>query len=83
MPKDTEAIEKRVIQILADKLDIDAEKIKPESKLMEDLGMDSFGAIEMVFELEEAFGINISDKDLEKIKVVNDVIEYIKNFQKL
>lgn len=44
MSKNIKEIEKKIIQILADKLDIDAEKIKPESKLMEDLGMDSFGA---------------------------------------
>ncbi len=77
MIKDTKEIEKKVIQILSDKLSIDAEKINIESKLVEDLGMDSFGAIEVAFELEDAFGIEIPDKDFAKAKLVKDIIDYI------
>lgn len=39
MPKDVKEIEQKVIQILADRLDVNPEKIRPESKLVEDWGM--------------------------------------------
>ena len=78
MKKDAEYIKNKVIQILADKLDIELEKIKPESKLIEDLGMDSFGAIEMAFALEEEFKLKIPEADLEGVNSVSDIINYLK-----
>jgi len=72
-------IEKKVIEILAEKLNIKAEKIKPESNLTDDLGMDSFGAIEVMFEVEEKFGIRIEEDDMKDLHIVKDVITYIKN----
>ena len=77
MPKDTKSIEKKIIQILADKLDIDAKRIKLESKLMDDLGMDSFLAVEFNFELKENFGIDVPQEEIANIKTVKEVIEFI------
>ena len=77
MPKDAKDIEKKIIQILADKLDIDAKKIKPESKLIDDLGMDSFTAVEFNFELKENFETDIPQDEIVNIKKVNEVIEFI------
>ena len=77
MPKDTKSIENKIIQILADKLDIDAKKIKPESKLIDDLGMDSFMAVEFNFELKENFEIDIPQEEIVNIKTVKEVIEFI------
>lgn len=74
---DKKEIEKKVKEILADRLDIDLEKIKLESKLAEDLGMDSFGAVELEFELKEKFSIEISKEDMVNIRSVKDIVEYI------
>lgn len=79
MAKDIKNIEKKVIEILAEKLNIKAEKIKPESKLADDLGMDSFGAVEVMFEVEEKFGVTVSDKELIGLKTVEDVVKYVEN----
>jgi len=72
-------IEQKVIQILSDRLNIDAQKIKPDSKLVEDLGMDSFGAIEVMFEVEEKFGIKVEEDDMKNLHIVKDIITYIEN----
>lgn len=72
-----EEIEKQVKEILAKRLNIEQGKISPESKLVEDLGMDSFGAIEVVFELEDRFKIEIPEKDLAEAKKVEDIVKYI------
>ena len=67
----------QVTEILADKLNLDISKIHPESQLIGDLGMDSFGSIEVMFELEEKFGIKILENDISKAKIVKDIADYI------
>ena len=79
MAKNAKDIEKTVIQILADKLDIDVKKIKLESKLAEDLGMDSFMAVEFAFDLEEKFSMKIPQEDLKDVRTVEDIVRYIKS----
>jgi len=74
-----EEIEQKVKEILADILDIDAKKIELNSDLVNDFGMDSFGAIEVVFALKEQFKIDIPEEDLKNIKLVSEIVEYIKS----
>ncbi len=70
-------IEKKVVEVLSKKFNVGAEKIRPETKLAEDLGVDSFGAVELMFELEEAFNLKIADSDIEHIKCVKDIVDYL------
>lgn len=72
-------IETQVKEALALRLNTEIERIKLETRLVEDLGMDSFGAVEVVFELKDRFGIEIPQEDLVKIKEVKDIVEYIAN----
>jgi acyl carrier protein len=74
---DKKEIEKEVKKALVDKLDIAIEKVKPDSLLIEDLAMDSFGAVELIFELKDKFGIEIPTEQFNKIKKVSDIVEYI------
>ena len=70
-------IETKVREILVDKLGAKAENVHLNSRLADDLGMDSFGAIEMGFELEEIFSIKIPDEDLAKAVLVKDIVDYV------
>ena len=72
-------IKYKVIHILANQLLIDEEHIHPESKLVDDLGMDSFAAVELLFGLEDQYDIEIPDEDAKKFKTVNDIIDYLEN----
>jgi len=74
---DGNTVAKQVKQILAEQLDLDAEEIKETALLTDDLGIDSFGSIEIVYHLEDRFGIEIPDSDLANVKTVEDVINYI------
>lgn len=71
-------IEKGVKEILAKRLNISTDKILRNSDFKDDLGMDSFGAIEVMFEIEDRFGIEVQEKELIEIKKVEDMINYIK-----
>lgn len=68
---------KKIKAIIAESLDVDAERVKPEAKFIDDLGADSLDTVELVMALEEAFGMEIPDEDAEKIQTVKDAIDYI------
>ncbi|MBA7468536.1 Acyl carrier protein [subsurface metagenome] len=74
---DRNTVEKQVKQIFADQLDLDMEEIKETAILTDDLGIDSFSSIEIVYELEDKFGIEIPEKDLADVKTVDDIVTYI------
>jgi acyl carrier protein len=73
------ALEKKVREIIADRLKLDIEQVQPGSKFIEDLGADSLDIVEMIMQMEEDFGITIPDEDAEKIKTVGDAISYLKS----
>ena len=66
-----------VYKIIKDILTDDVEKIKPESKLIDDLGADSLTAVEIVMELEKELGVDIDDSEVEKIVTVQDIINIV------
>ena len=70
-------IETMVKEVLAKQLTMDVGKINLESRLVEDLGIDSFGSVEVAFELEEKFSIKIPDAALYEAKTVKNIVDYI------
>ena len=56
---------------------IEAEKVTPEADLQQDLGLDSLDTVEMTVGLEDRFGIEIPDSELEGVRTVNDAVELI------
>jgi acyl carrier protein len=64
--------------IIADQLNVDENQITLEASFKDDLGADSLDLFELVMGLEEEFGVEIPSEDLENIKTVNDVVEYLK-----
>jgi len=73
-------VEQKVISILAKKLGVELGKIGSETRLAQDLGVDSFGAVELMFEIEEAFGLEIADSDIENVRTVNDIVGYLRGW---
>ena len=68
---------RKISSIIAEQLKVDIEKIKIDSDLSEDLGLDSLDSVELVMAIEEAYGIEIADEDAEKIKKVSDILDYL------
>lgn len=69
----------KIIEILANQLDVDPEMIDGSTKIMEDLGADSLDVVEMLMAMEEAFGFSVPDEDIEELITVNDVVAYVEN----
>ena len=70
-------VEQTIKELLAKQLTIDASTIKLDSRLAEDLNLDSFGAVETAFALEDKFGFKISDDAVYTAKTVGDIVNYI------
>lgn len=77
-----ENIEARVKKVIAEQLNINEADIKNESAFIEDLGADSLDTVELVMALEDAFSIEIPDSEQEKLRTVQQAIDYIKEHQK-
>jgi acyl carrier protein len=75
-------VEKRVREIVAEQLERDVNEVTNTASLIDDLGADSLDVVELVMKMEEEFGIEIPDEEAEKIKTVNDVIQYITTHKK-
>lgn len=71
------AVEDKVIEIVADQLNVDKDKITRETSFVNDLGADSLDTVELVMELEEEFDISIPDDAAEKIQKVGQAIDFI------
>ena len=70
-------IEQKVKEIISKKFNVSLDKIGAETRLVEDLRVDSFGAVELMFEIEEAFGLSIPDSDLDRVQSVKDIVAYL------
>ncbi len=75
------SVEEKVIEIIAEQLGVSKDKVKPEASFIDDLGADSLDLVELVMAMEEAFGLEISDEEAEKLRTVKAVIDYIKTHQ--
>jgi acyl carrier protein len=70
-------IAQQVIDIIVDRLGVNVEQVTPRAGFVADLGADSLDEIELVLELEETFGLELSDEEAEKIKTVQDAINCV------
>ncbi|ABV52015.1 acyl carrier protein [Campylobacter jejuni] len=68
--------------VVVEQLSIDADAVKMESKIIEDLGADSLDVVELIMALEEKFEVEIPDSDAEKLIKIEDVVNYIDNLKK-
>ena len=67
----------RIREYLADQLDVDPDKITPDSDIVEDFGADSLDVIDMITTLSDEFGVDIPDEEIGKFHTVGDVVQYV------
>ena len=67
----------KIKELLANQLDADESLMSMETNIASDLGADSLDVVELLSEIEDEFDIEIPDEDIETIKTIGDLVEYI------
>ena len=67
----------RVQRVISECAAVDLDKVKPETVLDSELGLDSLDLVELIMELEEAFNVKITDEQAEKCETVKEAAELI------
>jgi len=63
--------------MIAEKFKLSADNLTMETKLKEDLNIDSLDSVELIMELEEAFSLSIKDEEASSLRTVGDIVNYI------
>ena len=72
-------IEAKVIELIVDKLGVDASEVTREAGFANDLGADSLDTVELMMGFEKEFDMTIPDEEAQTIKTVGDAINYIES----
>lgn len=67
----------KVKSILAEQLNVKADKIKLESRIVEDLGADSLDVVELLMSVEDKFNVSVNDEEAVTLKTVKDIVDLL------
>lgn len=80
---DPKELETEIINMIAKIAEIEPSKIIPDANLVEDLGMDSMNALEILATVEKKYGLKIPESEVSKMtslsKIVQIASEYLNN----
>lgn len=72
-----QSIFNKVAELIAQQLPVTIDQIKPESKLVEELGADSANIMILVFDIESEFNVEVDNDMLAKVSTVKDIVDYL------
>ena len=72
-----EEIFDKLKELVVDQLGVEEDEVTMEATRQDDLGADSLDLVDLVMSVEEEFGVKVADEDLENIKTVGDIVNYI------
>jgi len=67
----------KIVEVIAEQLNVEREDVTEEAAFVDDLGADSLDLVELVMALEAEFGVSIPDEDVESIRTVGDSVSYV------
>lgn len=67
----------KVKAILAEQFDVEEDKVTADTDLQEELGADSLDVVDLLMSIEDEFGVEVPDDEIENIKTVGSLVSYI------
>jgi acyl carrier protein len=77
MTLDRDQVMAKVREHLSAELEVDAGRIQPETRFRDDLDADSLDLYELVMELEDTYGVSVSEEEAARIETVADAVEFV------
>jgi acyl carrier protein len=77
MTLDREQVMAKVREHLATELEVGADRIEPSTRFREDLDADSLDLYELVMELEDTYGVSVTEEEAARIETVGDAVEFV------
>ncbi|MFR7872448.1 acyl carrier protein [Peptoniphilus sp. HMSC062D09] len=74
-------MKERILEIIAEQFNMDVSELDEDMSFQDDLNADSIELVELVMTIEEEFETEVSEEDLEKLKTVGDVIDYVEDLE--
>ena len=72
----------KLVGIICNYVEVNAEDVRPESRFMEDLGFTSFDFMSMLGELEETFDVEVDQQAAVNIRTVQEAVDYLETLVK-
>lgn len=69
----------KIKNLLAEQLDADENDMTMDTDIAKDLGADSLDVVELLMAIEDEFDIEVPDEQIESIKTIGDLVEYIQS----
>ena len=67
----------KLVEIICNYVEVDAENVTSDSRFMEDLGFTSFDFMSMLGELEDEFDVEIDQQEVAKVRTVGEAVAYL------
>ena len=71
----------KIQDALAKQFELDPQTITMDTNLIDDIGADSLDVVELIMNLEDEFGIAISDEDAAQLYTVGRIVDYLDKLQ--
>ena len=73
-------LEQKTFEMMAEMFELKVEQLKPETKLFEELNLDSIDAVDLVVKVQEITGRRVDQADLRRVRTVKDVVDMVEHY---
>ncbi len=74
---DHDTAHKLIVEYLSQRFGVPLDKIKPDSKMFDDLGLDSIDALDMLALLDKQYKVKVNEEQARRIRTVEDAVQYV------
>ena len=71
----------QLTDIISKQLKTEADRITPDTNIIEDLNADSLDVVELLMAIDDTFGVTVPDEDVQSLKTVKDIVDYVESRQ--